>query len=356
VGALLACAVVLGTATAATPEPRPLGLGVSHGPVSLLVYVAEAQRFFEQEGLAIRRMRCESGRECLQRLRAGDVDVATAADFAVAMDSLSGGGGAIIGSISSSSRQIKLLVRRGPEMQAPAQASAPGPAPAAAPVAAQLAGQSAAQSAAQSATQLAGRRVGTVRGSSAEYFLHSWLLHHGISPADVRVMHLPPDRLVPSLLRRDVDALAIWEPIAGDARRALRGEVLELPVPLVYTQHFALVAARRVLSDPAREPALLALLRALRRAEQLVADDPARAQQILATQLNIPADEAGRLMAEHDHRLRLEQSLMNTLRGQARWILREGLVPAPASTDALGRAVEPGLLRGLVPGAVSITR
>ena len=323
---LLLCAAAIGPAAAApaVPELRPLGLGVSHGPVSLLVYVAEAQRYFEQEGLAIRRMKCESGRECLQRLRAGDVDVATAADFAVALDALSGGDGAIIGGISSSSRQIKLVARRGPELQLPAQ--------------------------------LAGRRVGTVRGSSAEYFLHSWLLHQGISPADVRVVHLPPDRLVPSLTRRDVDAVAIWEPIAGDARRALRDEALELPVPLVYTQHFTLVAARRVLAQPGREPALLALLRALRRAEQLVADDPARAQHILATQLNIPPDEAARLMAEHDHRLRLEQSLMNTLRGQARWILREGLVPTPGAPDALGRAVEPGLLRGLAPAAVSITR
>lgn len=323
---LLLCVGVMASAVAApaTPELRPLGLGVSHGPVSLLVYVAEAQRFFETEGLAIRRMKCESGRECLQRLRAGDVDVATAADFAVALDSLSGGDSAIIGSISSSSRQIKLVARRGPELQSP--------------------------------QQIAGRRVGTVRGSSAEYFLHSWLLHQGVSPADVRVMHLPPDRLVPGLLRREVDAVAIWEPIAGDARRALRDEAQELPVPLVYTQHFNLVCARRVLSDPAREPTLLALLRALRRAEQLVADDPVRAQQILANQLNIPPDEAGRLMAEHDHRLRLEQSLMNTLRGQGRWILREGLVAAPVPPDALGRAVEAGLLRGLAPGAVSITR
>ena len=322
--ALLLSAMAWGAAAA---EPRPLGLGVSHGPVSLLIYVADSLRLFEQEGLAIRRMKCESGRECLQRLRAGDVDVATAADFAVALDSLSGGDIAIIGTISSSSRQIKLIARRGPELQAPAQ--------------------------------VAGRRVGTVRGSSAEYFLHSWLLHHGVAPEGVRVMHLPPDRLVAGLIRRDVDALAIWEPIAGDARRALRDEALELPVPLVYTQHFNLVAARRVLADRAREPALLALLRALRRAEQVVADDPVRAQQILGAHLNIPPGEAARLMAEHDHRLRLEQSLMNTLRGQGRWIQREGLGTAPAAADALGRtadAVEPALLRGLAPAAVSITR
>jgi NitT/TauT family transport system substrate-binding protein len=116
----------------------------------------------------------------------------------------------------------------------------------------------------------------------------------------------------------------------------------------------ALIRAHEAPAD--LPPPLDALLRALRRAEQLVADDPTRAQHILATQLNIPADEAARLMAEHDHRLRLEQSLMNTLRGQARWILREGLVTGTATPDALGRAVEPGLLRGLAPGAVSITR
>ena len=66
--AMLLLCLAAGTGDASAAEPRPLGLGVSHGPVSLLVYVAEAQRYFEQEGLAIRRMKCESGRECLQRV------------------------------------------------------------------------------------------------------------------------------------------------------------------------------------------------------------------------------------------------------------------------------------------------
>jgi NitT/TauT family transport system substrate-binding protein len=316
--------VALLFAAASPARALELGLGVAHGPVSLLVYVAESLRLFEQEGLSVRRMRCDSGRECLERLRAGDVDVATAADFAVALHCLGGGDGAIIGSIGSSSRQIKLVARRSAELQ--------------------------------TAAQMTGRRVGTVRGSSAEYFLHSWLLHQGVAPEEVRVLHMAPDRLVAGLLRRDVDAVAIWEPIAGDARRALREEALDLPVPLVYTQHFNVVAARRVLADRTREPALQALLRALRRAEQVVAEEPSRAQAVLAAQLHVPLDEAARLMAEHDHRLRLDQSLMNTLRSQVRWALRQGMAPSGGGADVLGRAVEPALLRALAPSAVSIAR
>lgn len=320
---LLALLLLLVTAGAPV-RALELGLGVSHGPVSLLVYLAESMRLFEQEGLSIRRMKCNSGRECLERLHAGDVDVATAADFAVVLHRLAGGDGAIIGGISSSSRHLKLVARRGPHLQV--------------------------------AAQLAGHRVGTVRESSAEYFLHSWLLHHGVAPEEVRVQHLPPDRLVTSLLRQEVDAVAIWEPQAGEARRALRDEALELPNPPVYTQHFNLVATRRVLADPSREPALLALLRSLRRAEQLAAHDPARAKQALAVQLQVSQEEASRLIAEHDYRLRLDQSLVSTLRNQMRWAVREGLAPAGAGASVLDGAVEPALLRTLAPTAVSIVR
>ena len=83
----------------------------------------------------------------------------------------------MIATISTSSHQIKLVGRRSAAISLPAH--------------------------------LAGKRVGTVLGSSAQYFLDSWLLFHDIDPQRTKVVGFAADQLVAALQRGAVDAVAI---------------------------------------------------------------------------------------------------------------------------------------------------
>ena len=300
-------------------QATPLTLAVSSGPVSLPIYVAESRGYFKEEGLDLRLRECASGRECYQWLADGNVDVATAAELVVATGSGVHRDLAIIATISASSYQIKLVARRSAKI-----AEAP---------------------------QVRGKRIGTVPGSSAQYFLDNWLVFNDIDPDSVTVVGLAPDKLAGALEARGVDAIAIWEPLASSTALALGGDAVIFESPRVYTQHFNLVAARPTLER--RDADVARLLRALVRAQQAIQDDPDAARALLAQRLRLAPAVAAKMMENQDYRVRLDQSLVTTMQSQARWAARAGA--AHGSLDVL-RTIAPAPLRRLDPAAVGLVQ
>lgn len=295
-----------------------LRLAVSKGPVSLPIYVAEAKGYFQRERVAVRMHECSSGRQCFQRLSQGDADVATAAELMMTLNSLVGSDAAIVATISSSAHHIKLVARGGGGIKSPAD--------------------------------LRGRRIATVQGTSAQYFLDSWLVFHDIDPKAVSVVFLATDQLLGALTRREVDAVAIWEPIASSAVAALGEASQTFPSPRVYTQHFSLMASRSTITQ--REGDLVKLLRALSSAERFIAEQPAEARKIL--HMKMQGETGLDDMAGLDFNLTLTQSLIATMDGQARWAVRQGLALEGQGSGNLLRSIDAASLRKAVPGAVSL--
>lgn len=304
-------------------EAAPLALAVSSGPVSLPVYVAESKGFFKDEGVDVRLEECASGRECMQWLADGRVDLATAAELLVVTGAAARRDLAIVATISASSYQIKLVARRSAQI-----AEAP---------------------------QVRGKRVGTVPGSSAQYFLDSWLIFNDIDPATVTVVDLPPDKLVAALEAHALDAIAIWEPIASTAAKRLAGDAMVFASPRVYTQHFNLVAARPTLERRGAE--VSGVLRALLRAQRTIQASPDVARALLAERLHVAPALAADLMDNQDYRVRLDQSLVTTMQSEARWAARGAGTGTGArpGVDVL-RAIEPALLQRIDAAAVGLAR
>ena len=301
-------------------QAAPLTLAVSTGPVSLPIYVADVRGFFKDEGLDLRLRECASGRECYQWLADGQVDVATAAELLVATGAATRHDLAIVATISASSYQIKLVARRSAQIV--------------------------------EAPQIRGKRVGTVPGSSAQYFLDNWLVFNDIDPGQVTVAGLAPDKLLAALDAHDVDAVAIWEPLATSAAQALGGDAITFASPRVYTQHFNLVGTRASLARRADD--VERLLRALVRAQRAIQEQPAQARALLAERLHVPADAAATMIENQDYRVRLDQSLVTTMQSQARWAARNGGAARPA-VDVL-RSIDTAPLRRVDASAVGIAQ
>jgi len=309
---------------AAVARGEPISIGVSDGPVSLPIYVAQARGLFKAEGVEPRFVACRSGRECYGLLAKGEVELATASELLVATGRAQRPDIAVVATVSASAYQIKIVARRSAHV-----AEAP---------------------------QLRGKRVGTVAGTSAQYFLDEWLVFNDIDPRSVTQVPLAPDALVGALERRELDAIAIWEPLASAAAAALGADAVTFASPRVYTQHFNLVAARATIAR--REPEIVHVLRALVAAQRAIADDPGGARAVLGARLALPPAVAASAMADEDYRVRLDQSLVTTMQSQARWAVLAGM-PGPqaaGSSSDLLRAIEPGPLRKAAPDAVGLVR
>ena len=307
--------LVAGTAAAAT-----LTLAVADLPHMAPALVAEAEGFFTAEGLDLKVLHCVNGRRCLQHLLDGQAQLATVADLPLALASHAGMPFEVVVTMATT-RDHRLVVR--------------------------------ADRGIARMSDLKGKRIGFVRGTSVHYYIDTLLRLHDLDPSQVKLMPLEPETLVDLLVRGELDAAALYQPLVHQAWKRLGAKAILLESARAYTATMNLVSTTR--PGPLADADLLKVIRALNRACTLIDSQPERAQAVLARVLKVDAPTLRAMWPDFDFRLTLQQSLLTTLESQSRWALRAGLVPAGPAPDFLTR-VRPGPLRALDPRAVSLVR
>ena len=298
-------------------QAAELTLAVARTALSLPVHVAEAQGFFTAEGVSVRTVDCVGGHRCLQALLDGSAQLATASELPVVFQSFTRTDYAIVATFTTGTKNIALIGRRS----------------------AGIADHSG----------LIGKRVGVIVGTSAQYFLDTFLLFHGIDPSRLTLVPLAPEKLAPAIERREIDAFVGYSQWVWPAMKALGPDAVMLPDPRIYTETFNLVAGRLTLKDQRSD--VVKVLRALQRAQRFIAEQPQRAKETLQSRLELPAGFADAVLPGMSYRMGLEQSLVSTMEGEARWALREGHVPAGQKVPNYLQYVEFGPLREAVPSA-----
>jgi ABC-type nitrate/sulfonate/bicarbonate transport system substrate-binding protein len=299
---------------------EPLTLAVSRTPLSLPLYIAQHNGYFSAEGLEVKFNECLGGHRCLRMVLDGQADVATASDLPIVMNSFSSADYAVIGTFTKSNEDIKLVTSSGSNIQLPAE--------------------------------LAGKRVGATKGSAGEYFLDLFLLTAGVDPQSLTVVNLQPEELVPALQAGKVDAVAVWQPYAYQAVQGpAKGHVL--PGGNAYIQTFNLVSHRKLVGK--RDAALTKLLRAVERAELFIQEQPGQAKTVMRRLLAPDQEFVDAVWPGLFYRLGLDQALLATMEGEARWARREGHASGPLTPNFL-KLVHAGPLRAIKPDAVAPLR
>ncbi|KQV96629.1 ABC transporter substrate-binding protein [Pelomonas sp. Root1237] len=322
IGLALGLATALLLAAIAVPsQAATISIAVPSGPVALPLLVAIEQHLFQAEGLDVVRIPCNSGKACLAALRSGVAEVAAGAEFAVAMTAAQTPAVTILASIGESTAQIKLIASR--------------------------------RAGVRESRDMAGKRIATVAGTSAEYFLDRWLTYQGIDPDRVKLSFAEPGALGDLVQQGKAAAAVVWEPEAARIEERLGADSIRLPSAHVYTQHFCIVAQARAVERD--RPRFEKVLRALLRAQRFIAESPNEAQAILAANLKVSAAVAQRLMAEQDYRLALHTSLPATMLSQIRWQLgQDGKATEPV--PSMQQLIDARPLQSLAPGSVTLTR
>ena len=283
----------LGCLAAAQPAwADTLALAIARSPLSLPLYVAQAEGYFASAGLAPKIIDCVGGHQCLALVLEGSADIATASDLPVMFRAFERDDYVVIGSFATTSDDVKLVARKSAGITLPGN--------------------------------LRDKKVGVVRGSSSQFFLDSYLLWHDIDPKSIDSIWLQPDEMSAAMRSGKVAAVAVWEPFAFDTITTLKGDAIVLPHSGVYTLSFNLVAQRRLAG--ARDAELVKLLRAVARAEVFIQHNPRQAQAILRQRLDVDQRFVDWVWPGLRFQLSLDQSLVKTLEAEGRWAIREGHV------------------------------
>jgi ABC-type nitrate/sulfonate/bicarbonate transport system substrate-binding protein len=311
--------VVMALQGAAWPaRAATLTVALSNLPYYAPMWIADAEGYFAAEGLDLRLLHCVNGRRCLQHLTDGEAQLATVADVPIVFAAQAGLAFDIIATFSASSRNHRLVVRTDRGIR--------------------------------SAADLKGKRIGFPRGTSAHYFVDSFLAYHGIPGSQVTRVPLDVATVTAALVRGEVDAAGFYLP-DGPRALALLGEQGQLlPNPRAYT------ATNNLVSQPGVSDAdLTKVLRALRRAVGFIKAEPERARARISDWLKMGPGELQAMWGELEFRLVLDQSIISTLEAEGRWALRQNLVLAGPPPNFLER-VRAGPLRAVDARAVSISQ
>lgn len=306
----------------ALAAPRPLTLAVADLVYAAPMLIAEAEGYFAAEGLQLALLRCAVGRVCLQHLLEGRAHFATAADVPIAVAAFAHKGFSIVATTMTSGTELRLVARQDRGIQRPAD--------------------------------LKGKRIGTVKGTSGHYFVDTFLVFHGLKPSDVTLVALDASSAATALVNGEVDAAGLFEPQGRQAVKRLGPMGRVLPSPRFFTLTFNLVSAGAdagVSDDDVRK-----LLRAAARADALIHTEPDRARAIVARVLKLDAAALAEAWVDFDFKLQLGQPLVNTLEAQARWAMREGLVPAGQPIPDYLDYIRPEPLRQLDARAVRLVK
>jgi NitT/TauT family transport system substrate-binding protein len=300
------------------PQERPpatLRLGAYEGDVGALEWVALDRGLFAKAGIDVQATGFPSGNAAMEALRAGTIDVATAADLVVAKRGFNETDLRIVADICRYWNK-GVVARRDRGIAVPAD--------------------------------LKGKRIGVPATSSAEYNLAIFLAVHGLTSADVTVIDTAPDKLADSIAAGTIDAAIVWQPHVLAIQRRLGDNAVTL-MDGGTEAHLLLVTRADVVA--ARAADLERLLRGLLEAEEWAAADPQAMKDYLVRRFALEPSYVEVLWPRLHFAVGLPQEILEAMDGEARWLAKGGQkAPIPSYADT----VHPDLLARIKPAAVGV--
>ncbi|MGV3467590.1 ABC transporter substrate-binding protein [Limnobacter sp.] len=298
----------------------PLRIGVSETLLSLPLYVAEAEGFFQKRGVNVEFVNCVGGNRCVKNMLEGQTELATATELPVVFNSFIRSDFAILTSFVSVANDLKVVART------EAKITEPG--------------------------KLRDKTLGYVKGGASQYVLDLVLVYNGIDPDTVKLKAITPETALTALANKEVDALCIWEPFASRIELELGTDVQLVPIPKLYTETFNLIAMQSTIK--ARPQELERIVQALKDSTQFIQTHPEKAKALAAKRLRVPMTLIDKIFDDYRFRLSLNRSLPRTMEGQGRWAQREGHVPSNLPQPNYTSFLYPAFLKTVDPSAVSL--
>lgn len=284
-----------------------------------LVFVTQAKGYFAEEGLNVTLQPYATGKAALDAALEGRANLATVADIPIMFEVTKGQPVSIVATIFTGEKDVGIIGRIDQDVSTLAS--------------------------------LNGKRMGVTVGTSAHFMLDSFLIRQKLSPDDLTLRDLQPEKLVDALVKGDVDAVATWEPYLSSLRIQLGANGAVFYSAGIYEVVFTIAGARDYVVS--RPEAIKRLLRALIRAERFCKDEPDAARQIIAGAINMSLENLRELWPSYRFYVALHQSLLLTLEDETRWAIKNKLTARPDMPNYLNHLYLEGL-RAVKPESVTV--
>lgn len=197
---------------------------------------------------------------------------------------------------------------------------------------------------------LRGKRVGTMPRTSSAYYLDRMLRTVSLSETDVTVVPfiagsaMPLSKMKEAFLKGELDAATIWEPEMQRAQDALGSDAIEFYDPEGYREQFCLYSTDAKLNDPGLRPKIVAFVRALILASEVIRRQPQAVWPLVVKATKQDAQIIERSWRHHTYPGTLLPKLLDIMVEQDVWVARE-TGRAPRGRRELSSLVDASVLR-----------
>jgi len=271
-------------------EKVTIGVGVA--PLSLLIWVAENEGYFADNGLDVEIKEYPSGKAAVADLIDGKVDIATITEFGFTSKSFDEKDITILSSIATATIN-SLIARKDKGIE--------------------------------EISDLKGKRIAVTSGTEAEFFLGTFLIFNDISINDVAIVYLEPRDIVQSVSDGEVDAAMTWEPYAYKTRSNLGENAIVWPGQSGQHSYWLFVSKEDFIT---RNPEMVKRsLKALLQAEEFVKRNKDGSKGILVSH-DLDAQFVDDIWQKLDYTVSLCQALLIAMEDGARWRIKNKLTDA----------------------------
>ena len=277
-------------------EIKKATLGVETSLLSSAVWVAENKGYFEKEGLDLEIKEFDSGKASLVAMLSGDegIDISAAAPTPIMFNSFGREDFYVFGTFAYAYEDIKVIANK--------------------------------DSGIADVNDLIGKKIGTLMGSTGEFFTETFLIYNSISPDDVEMVNIAPSDLPEALNSGEIDAQIIWEPHGTTAKDLLGDRYIRLPSADVYKTTFNFLTMKNFANE--NPEVLRRFLKAVDKATDFIKNNKEEAQEITANRLNLQKEDVALHWDEFTFELSLEQSFLINIEAEARWAIKNKLTDA----------------------------
>lgn len=174
------------------------------------------------------------------------------------------------------------------------------------------------------AADLRGKRIGTFRHTSSEYYLATELAKHGILADEVEIVGFTPEiASTQALIDGDVEAITIWEPATQLAKETLGEDLVSIRTPDSYFLRLGANTTADRLADPGKRAEIVAFIRQVILASRELRESPKRGAQIAARLSGFDAGLVMRCFATLEFVAHIEPDQLDVLVEQDRWVAEE---------------------------------
>jgi NitT/TauT family transport system substrate-binding protein len=288
-------------------------------PISGLTIIAKEKGLFEKQGLDISVSNFTTGKQCLDTVIGGGADIATTAEAPVTAAAMANQPIAFIAGMEYS--DLKTIT--------------------------------AAKSGIRTKADLRGKKIGFSAGTGSEVYTATLLKAAGLTPADVTLVNLRPQEMLPAMAAGSIDAFDTWEPYIANAKNTLGENAALLDTHGLYSETFNIVVTRQYLQ--ANGAIVEKFLRALVEAEAWLKANPDEAITTIAGAVGMKRDELAAIWHDYVYHVRIDDRLVGILKTHAAWRLESGNHPPGAAMPDFTKVLALEPLRSIDPGLVTVS-